>query len=126
MSRHRTARGREFNMAAFSQANNTVTAVGNSNRNANGDVVDNFGNVITSAKDIQTSYYNKSPTQVKTMGIKEDMTIDTIIQDTKPVAKPNKKNADVDKVKEYQDADGSMLKEVTYLDGSIEVFKNEN
>jgi hypothetical protein len=37
MSNHRTARGREFNMQGFVSDKGKTTAVGNSNRNAQGD-----------------------------------------------------------------------------------------
>ena len=39
MSNHRTARGREFNMQGFISDKGKTTAVGNSNRNAQGDIL---------------------------------------------------------------------------------------
>lgn len=121
MSRHKTARGKEFNMAAFSQANSTSTAVGNVRRNAAGDVLDDYGNIIATAKSIQTSYYNKSYSKVQTMGIKEDISMPTV-QST-AVKKSKAAGASIDSVKEYTDENGTELKEVTYLDGSIEIVK---
>lgn len=129
MARHKTAKGKEFNMAAFSQMNSDVVAVGNVRRNAAGDVLDQRGTVIATAKDIQTSYYNNSPTAVKHMGIKEDGVMPTIIQTEQPksATKSAKKAAvdsSVESIKEFTGENGELLKEVTYQDGSIEVVKS--
>lgn len=127
MAKHKTARGKEFNMAAFSQTNGSVTAVGNVRRNGAGDLLDEKNRVIATAKEIQTSYYNSSPSAVKSAGIKEDNTMPTVIQTEAPKtqSKSSKKAAadSVESVKEYTGETGELLKEVTYLDGSIEVVK---
>ena len=71
-NRHKTAKGREFNMAAFSAAHGDTIAVGNILRNARGDVVDNRGRIVTTAKDIADAYHNRNPNAVKKVSIKED------------------------------------------------------
>jgi hypothetical protein len=132
MTRHRTAKGREFNMAAFAQANDQTPAVGNVPRNAAGDVLGPDGRVKVAAKDLQTSYYNRSPNAVKTVSIKEDGTVTPIIEDAvaveeKPAkaAKVKKATQEVETVKEYVDAAGTRMKEITYVDGTMEVVEAE-
>ena len=132
MTRHKTARGREFNMAAFAQANDQVPAVGNVPRNAAGDILGPHGQVKVAAKDLQTSYYNRSPNAVKTVSIKEDGTVTPIIEETveiaeKPKATKAKKSTtqEVENVKEYVDAGGTRMKEITYVDGTMEVVEAE-
>jgi len=128
MTRHRTAKGKEFNMAAFSQANGGVAAIGNVSRNAAGDVLGANGEITATAKDLQNSYYNRSPNAVKTVSIKEDGTIPPIVsEDVAPKAAPSKaqrvQKNEVESVKEFIDAAGQAMKEVTYVDGSIEVVE---
>jgi len=127
MIRHKTAKGHEFNMAAFSQANATATAVGNVPRNAAGDVLNPDGSIAITAKDLQASYYNRSPNAVKTVSIKEDGTIPAVVSDDMPVAESSKKKAKadttvaVDSIREFTDDAGKQMQEVTYTDGSMEV-----
>lgn len=125
MTRHRTAKGKEFNMAAFSQANGGISAVGNVSRNAAGDVLGANGEITATAKDLQNSYYNRSPNAVKTVSIKEDGTIPPVVsEDVTPKAATKASKAsknEVESVKEFIDAAGQSMKEVTYVDGSIEV-----
>ena len=128
MTRHRTAKGKEFNMAAFSQANGGVAAIGNVSRNAAGDVLGADGQVTATAKELQTSYYNRSPNAVKTVSIKEDGTIPPVVsEDVAPKAAtpkaPKAPKNEVESVKEFTDAAGQAMKEVTYVDGSIEVVE---
>ena len=50
-SRHKTHKGREFNMAAFVDRNAETRAIGNVPMNARGDIVDSKGNAkVTSGK----------------------------------------------------------------------------
>ena len=128
MTRHKTAKGKEFNMAAFSQANSGVAAIGNVSRNAAGDVLGANGEITATVKELQTSYYNRSPNAVKTVSIKEDGTIPPIVsEEAAPKTAPSRaqkapKN-EVESVKEFIDAAGQAMKEVTYVDGSIEVVE---
>lgn len=128
MTRHITAKGKEFNMAAFSQANSGVAAIGNVSRNAAGDVLGANGEITATAKELQTSYYNRSPNAVKTVSIKEDGTIPTVVSEditakTAPSKAQKIRKNEVESVKEFIDAAGQSMKEVTYIDGSIEVVE---
>lgn len=127
MTGHRTARGREFNMAAFSQANSTVAAIGNVSRNAAGDILGADGEITATAQELQTSYYNRSLNAVRTVSIKEDGTIPPVVSEnipakTSPTRTAKAAKNEVDSVKEFTDAAGQAKKEVTYADGSIEVI----
>jgi hypothetical protein len=114
MTRHKTALGREFNMAAFSNANAEVIAIGNTLRNARGDIIDAKGRIIKTAKEVAESYYNTNPNAVKQISIKEDGSI------------PKALEADVPKgpvvvSSEEIDVDGEVKIERTYSDGSMEI-----
>lgn len=114
MTRHRTALGREFNMAAFSNANGEVIAVGNTLRNARGDIIDAKGRIIKTAKEVAESYYNTNPNAVKQVSIKEDNSV------------PKALAADVrEEVKVVSNEeiiiDGEVKIERTYSDGSMDV-----
>jgi hypothetical protein len=132
MIRHKTAKGHEFNMAAFSQMHEHVTAVGNVRRNAAGDILNASGEITATVKELQTSYYNRSPNAVKTVSIKEDGTIPPVLSEnvksvTKDVAEKQRAVAakqstlTIDDEREFTDETGAMKLEITYSDGSIEV-----
>ena len=53
---HRTFRGSEFNMSAFADQNGHVRALGNSSRNARGDVIDKNGKIIATAQEVNAAY----------------------------------------------------------------------
>lgn len=116
MNRHKTARGREFNMAAFSAQQGDTIAVGNTLRNARGDVVDKYGKVVKSAKEIQEAYYNRNPNAVKKVSIKEDGTLPSVDVVEEVVAQDA-----VTEVKEYVNEAGTEVVERTFADGSVEV-----
>jgi high-affinity K+ transport system ATPase subunit B len=114
MTRHKTALGKEFNMAAFSNANAEVIAIGNVLRNARGDIIDAKGRIIKTAKEVAESYYNTNPNAVKQISIKEDGSI------------PKALEADVPKgptvvASEEIEVDGEIKIERTYSDGSMEI-----
>ena len=50
MSKHKTAKGREFNMQAFSASRGTTTAVGNAPRNARGDMLGPGGKIMATSQ----------------------------------------------------------------------------
>lgn len=115
MNRHKTARGREFNMAAFSAQQGDTIAVGNTLRNARGDVIDKYGKVIKTAKEIQEAYYNRNPNAVKKVSIKEDGTLPAVeVEEIVPADT-------VAEVKEYINEQGTEVVERTFADGSVEV-----
>lgn len=115
MNRHKTARGREFNMAAFSAQQGDTIAVGNTLRNARGDVIDKYGKVIKTAKEIQEAYYNRNPNAVKKVSIKEDGTLPAVeVEEIVP-------EDTVAEVKEYINEQGTEVVERTFADGSVEV-----
>lgn len=72
MSAHRTYRGKEFNMSAFVDQNGHVAALGNSGRNARGDVIDKSGNIIATAQQVNAAYNNKNPKAVTKVSITKD------------------------------------------------------
>jgi hypothetical protein len=102
MRKHRTARGREFNMQAFSDGRGETVAVGNSGRNARGDLLGPGGQVLANAQEITNHYYNR---QSKTKSSQ---------------VKINPLEQEVSR-KEVVGADGVSRWEITYADGSVEV-----
>jgi len=114
MTRHRTALGREFNMAAFSNANGEVVAVGNTLRNARGDIIDAKGRIIKTAQEVAESYYNTNPNAVKHVNIKEDNSV------PKALAADVREEVKVVSNEEIV-VDGEVKIERTYSDGSMDV-----
>lgn len=105
MSRHKTARGREFNMQAFASARGSTTAVGNTFRNAQGDLLGPGGKVVASAQEITGKVYDRAAPaskQVKINPLEQEMSR-----------------------KEVVGADGVRRWEVTYADGSVEIIEAE-
>ena len=106
MNKHKTALGKEFNMQAFSSAKGETIAVGNSGRNARGDMIGPGGKILTTSQEISNTVYNKQASaQNKT-------------------AKINPMEQEVNR-KEIVGADGATRWEVTFADGSIEIQANE-
>ncbi len=101
MSRHQTAKGREFNMQAFAGARGNTTAVGNTFRNAQGDLLGPGGKVIATAQQITNKVYDTGGAQTKTVKI-------------------NPMEQEISR-KEVVGADGATRWEVTYADGSVEI-----
>jgi hypothetical protein len=105
MSIHKTAKGREFNMQGFVSDKGYTTAVGNSNRNAQGDLLGRGGKIIATAGEItNTAYNNARPTSKK--------------------VKINPLEQEVSR-KEIIGADGVARWEVTFADGSVEIQVKE-
>jgi hypothetical protein len=102
MSKHRTNRGREFNMQAFVNNKGEAVAVGNSNRNARGDLLGPGGKVIATNQQITSEVYNRKSTQAST------------------TVKLNPMEQEISK-KEIIGADGVPRWEITYADGSVEI-----
>jgi hypothetical protein len=103
MSKHKTARGREFNMQAFADSRGDVRAVGNVNRNARGDLIGQDGKIIATNEQINQHVYSQSSTTSKQV-------------------KLNPMEQEVSR-KEVVGADGVARVEITYADGSVEVQK---
>ena len=103
MSKHRTARGREFNMQAFSANQGDKIAVGNSGRNARGDLLGPGGKVIATKQEIASAVHsaNAGPTSKK--------------------VKLNPMEQEINR-KEIVGIDGVRRWEVTYADGSVEII----
>ncbi len=102
MSKHRTNRGREFNMQAFVNNKGDAVAVGNSNRNARGDLLGPGGKVIATNQQITSEVYNRKSTQAST------------------TVKLNPMEQEIGR-KEIIGADGVPRWEITYADGSVEI-----
>jgi len=102
MSNHKTVRGREFNMQAFADSRGDTVAVGNTLRNARGDLLDNRGEVMATSQEIANRVYNRNS---KTAG---------------KTIKLNPTEQEVNR-KEVVGADGIARMEITYADGSVEV-----
>lgn len=106
MSKHKTAKGREFNMQAFSSNRGETIAVGNSGRNARGDLLGPGGKVLTTSQEIANTVYNKQASaQTKTVKI-------------------NPMEQEISR-KEIVGADGVSRIEITYADGSVEIQAKE-
>ena len=106
MSNHKTARGREFNMQGFISDKGKTTAVGNSNRNAQGDLLGRGGKVVANAKEITNAVYNNNK---------------------RPASKTVKINPMEQEIsrKDLIGADGIARIEITYADGSVEIQTKE-
>ncbi len=102
MSKHRTNRGREFNMQAFVNNKGEAVAVGNSNRNARGDLLGPGGKVIATSQQITSEVYNRKSAQAST------------------TVKLNPMEQEIGR-KEIVGADGVPRWEITYADGSVEI-----
>lgn len=102
MSKHRTNRGREFNMQAFVNNKGDAVAVGNSNRNARGDLLGPGGKIIATSQQITSEVYNRKSTQAST------------------TVKLNPMEQEISR-KEIIGADGVPRWEITYADGSVEI-----
>ena len=106
MSKHRTAQGKEFNMQAFTSNRGETIAIGNSRRNARGDLLGPGGKIITTSQEIANTVYNKqSSAQSKTVKI-------------------NHMEQEINR-KEIVGADGVTRIEITYADGSVEIQNKE-
>lgn len=106
MSKHKTALGKEFNMQAFSSSKGETIAVGNSGRNARGDMLGPGGKILTTSQEISNIVYNKqASTQTKKVKI-------------------NPMEQEVGR-KEIIGADGVARWEVTFADGSVEIQHKE-
>jgi hypothetical protein len=102
MSKHKTAKGREFNMQAFTSNRGETIAVGNSGRNARGDLLGPGGKIMTTSQEIANTVYNKQASaQSKTVKI-------------------NPMEQEVSR-RDIVGADGVARVEVTFADGSIEI-----
>jgi hypothetical protein len=107
MSNHRTARGREFNMQGFVSDKGQTTAVGNSNRNAQGDLLGRGGKIVANSKEITNAVYNNNK---------------------RPASKTVKINPMEQEIsrKDIIGADGVGRVEITYADGSVEIQTKED
>ena len=106
MNKHKTAKGREFNMQAFTSNRGETIAVGNSGRNARGDLLGPGGKILTTSQEIANTVYNKqSSVQSKTVKI-------------------NPMEQEVSR-REVVGADGVTRIEVTFADGSVEIQTKE-
>lgn len=106
MSKHKTAKGREFNMQAFTSNRGETIAVGNSGRNARGDLLGPGGKILTTSQEIANTVYNKQASaQSKTVKI-------------------NPMEQEISR-REVVGADGISRVEVTYADGSVEIQTKE-
>jgi hypothetical protein len=103
MKKHKTARGREFNMQAFSTDRGETVAVGNVMRNARGDLLGAGGKVIATQQQITNVHYNQSSAKGKTKQVK----LNPLEQEVSRT--------------EVMGADGVARWEITYADGSVEV-----
>ena len=107
MSKHRTARGREFNMQAFASGRGETTAVGNSFRNARGDLLGPGGTTLATSQEITNKLYDRNPAKAGSKKVKL-----------------NPMEQEVNR-KEVIGADGQSRWEITYADGSVSI-ENKN
>lgn len=104
MSIHRTARGREFNMQAFVSDKGDTIAVGNSGRNAQGDLLGSGGTVVANVASIEQVLKQRKSTSSKKVRIHPG-------------------EHEISR-KEVVGADGVSRWEVMYADGSVEIQEN--
>ena len=68
---HKSMRGKVVDMEALRNRNANSIAVGNSNMNARGDVLNSTGNVVVRREQIVQRYYEKNPQGVKNASLKQ-------------------------------------------------------
>lgn len=108
MSKHRTARGREFNMQAFTANQGDKIAVGNSGRNARGDLLGPGGQVMATKQEIAGMVHD----QITTSSAGKKVKLNPMEQEIGR--------------KEVIGADGVRRWEITYADGSVEMIVKED
>jgi hypothetical protein len=101
MSKHKTSKGREFNMSAFAGERGSVTAVGNAPRNARGDLLGPGGKIVASAQEIANRFHDASMAGSTSVNL-------------------NAAHKEVGR-REVIGADGVPRWEVNYADGSVEI-----
>jgi hypothetical protein len=104
--KHKTARGREFNMQAFSSGRGKTVAVGNSDLNAQGDLLGANKKIIATSQEIANKAHDlKAATKATTVSL-------------------NPAEKEISR-KEVIGADGIPREEVAYADGSVEILPIE-
>ena len=140
-ARHKTYKGKEFNMSAFSEKNADARAVGNVSMNARGDVLDSKGNVKVTAGQISRAFSANNNKKTKQVSLKEDsgsapITNKTVSPDQSAEVKPVeiKPVEKVEPAAVVEDPSTRMVSrrevrtpngpayEVEYADGSIEII----
>jgi len=135
MAKHVTFRGTQFNMTAFADQHGDTTAVGNSGRNARGDVLNARGEVIATAKQVNEVYHRKNPKAVAKVSINEDPDERLVSQAPKAKVAPKvaptvsataaatteDPSQQVVGRRVFMDKNGEEKTEITYADGSVEV-----
>lgn len=131
-SRHKTYKGKEFNMSAFSEKNADTRAVGNINMNARGDVLDAQGRVKVSANRISQAFSANNNKKVRQVSLKDDaetapVTNKAVVPDGKTQPAPATDVKDMDPSmrvisrREIRTPEGPAY-EVEYEDGSMEII----
>ena len=110
--RHKTHRGKEFNMTAFAEKNGDTRAVGNASMNARGDIIDSKGNVRIPNQVISRANANLKNNESSTVGLKADAEIKGA---PAPAAAPT-----IVSTRDIVSENG-MSTEIEYSDGSIQV-----
>lgn len=114
--KHVSAKGKVIDMAAMLQQNKDVKAVGNGSMNANGDVVDRYGNIVTTVQAKSRAARDAAKVEAESALSNVDDTIAEIEKD------PSK----IEKSRKTKTGKGGKYIEVTYEDGSIEAFPMES
>lgn len=129
-----TFRGMPFNMAALADKHGETVAVGNSGRNARGDVIDSKGQVVATAKQVNAAFHKRNNKGVAKVSITQDP--DERLQGQAPKATapapapmptasasadfPDPSTTVVDR-RVFMDENGEEKTEITYADGSVEI-----
>lgn len=125
MKRIKTAKGQILDMAALAAKHEKTRAVSNLNLNARGDIIDNRNEVKVPREQISKEYYknNVPGADTKTVSIKEDEKVDTVVKDPvnekKQATKKESKVTEVSRKARTRE-DGTQYYEVEYSDGSME------
>ena len=67
---HKSAKGREIDISALTAANGQQRALGNVRMNAQGDILDQQGNIVKRRTQIVQDYYKNNPNGVKKVSLK--------------------------------------------------------
>ena len=125
MKRIKTDKGQILDMAALAAKHEKTRAVSNLNLNARGDIIDNRNEVKVPREQISKEYYknNVPGADTKTVSIKEDEKVDTVVKnpvnEKKQATKKESKVTEVSRKARTRE-DGTQYYEVEYSDGSME------
>lgn len=116
----KTARGAQFNMAAFAAQNETARAVGNKSLNARGDIVDSRNKIKVPAEKKAAAVYTAPVVEAEQVPFSNPEPKNVVQEENIEQEGPAELSRELRTRK-----DGSEYYEVEYSDGSMEEIEND-